>query len=135
MATTRAEVSAGVGAALAAYTQALDDGRTDDVVATYCAEGSCDIPGLGSHAGHDALRAAYAKVAPRVAQRHLVLNTLLTAWDEHEARATSDVVFLLHTEGAWQILLVGRYHDVLHRRDVTWRFHHRQAEFVPGPGR
>ena len=35
------------------YTQALDDGRTDDVVATYCPDGGCDIPGLGTLQGHD----------------------------------------------------------------------------------
>ena len=32
---TFAEVAEGVRATLAAYTQALDDGRTDDVVATF----------------------------------------------------------------------------------------------------
>ena len=31
-----AEVAEGVRATLATYTQALDDGRTDDVVATFC---------------------------------------------------------------------------------------------------
>ncbi|MFA5885883.1 MAG: nuclear transport factor 2 family protein, partial [Acidimicrobiia bacterium] len=73
--TTFAEVAEGVRAAIAAYTQALDDGRTDDVVATFCADGTCDIPGLGAHEGHDALREAYARVAPRRPQRHLVINT------------------------------------------------------------
>src|SRR5690348_9160705 len=60
--TTYADVVAGVVAAIAAYAQALDDGRVDDVVATFCFDGSCDIPGLGAHAGHDALREAYEKV-------------------------------------------------------------------------
>ena len=50
---TRAEVAEGVRAAIATYTQALDDGRTDDVVATFCPEGVCQIPGLGTHRGHD----------------------------------------------------------------------------------
>ncbi len=57
--TTFGDVDAGVRAALAAYTQALDDGRTDDVVATFCADGAVDIPGLGAHAGTEELRAAY----------------------------------------------------------------------------
>ena len=52
---TFAEVVEGVRATLAAYTQALDDGRTDDVVATYCPDGVCEIPGMGTHEGHDAL--------------------------------------------------------------------------------
>jgi hypothetical protein len=125
-----ADVVEGVRAALAAYTQALDDGRTDDVVATFCPDGSCDIPGLGSFAGRDELRAAYSRWTPRVPQRHLVLNTLVTDWSDDEARATSDVVFLLRGERGWSVQLVGRYDDVLHRDGDAWRFHHRAAEFV-----
>ena len=68
MAMTYADVAEGVRATLAAYTQALDDGRTDDVVATFCPDGACEIPGLGRHQGHDALRQAYderhAETAP-----------------------------------------------------------------------
>ncbi len=124
-----ADVVEGVRAALAAYTQALDDGRTDDVVATFCPDGAVEIPGMGTHAGHDALRAAYARWAPRRPQRHLVLNTLVTAWDEHEATAVSDVVFVLSGDGGWAIQLVGRYHDVLHNDGGAWRFHRRVAEF------
>ena len=44
---TSADVAEGVRAAIATYTQALDDGRTDDVVATFCPDGSCEMPGLG----------------------------------------------------------------------------------------
>jgi hypothetical protein len=123
------DVSEGVRATLAAYTLALDDGRTDDVVATFCAEGLCDIPGLGRHQGHAALREAYRRCEPTRPQRHLVLNTLVTDWNEDEAQATSDFVFLLKGEPGWAVQLVGRYHDVLHRQGDTWRFHSRQAEF------
>lgn len=124
-----ADVAEGVRAAIAAYTQALDDGRTDDVVATFCPDGGCDIPGLGAHTGHDALRAAYARVEPRRPQRHLVLNTLITGWNEREATAVSDVVFLLKGDAGWSIQLVGRYHDTLHHGDGMWRFHQRAATF------
>lgn len=125
-----ADVVEGVRATIAAYTQALDDGRTDDVVATFCPDGACDIPGLGSHEGHDALRAAYARWAPKQPQRHLVLNTLVTDWDEHEATATSDVVFILLGDSGWAIQLVGRYRDALHHDGSAWRFHRRLAEFI-----
>ena len=127
---TRAEVAEGVRAAIAAYTLALDDGRTDDVVATFCADGVAEIPGLGTHRGHDALRAAYSGVSPRRPQRHLVLNTLVTDWNDHEASAISDVVFLLQGDAGWAVQLVGRYHDTLHHDDGAWRFHSRIAEFV-----
>jgi hypothetical protein len=129
--TTYADVVAGVSATIAAYTQALDDGRADDVVATFCPDGGCDIPGLGSYQGREALRAAYARWTPRQPQRHLVVNTLVTEWGDRDAKATSDVVFLLKEDTGWSVRLVGRYHDTLHRDGGIWRFHHRAAEFVP----
>ncbi len=36
---------------IAAYTQALDDGRTDDVVGHVLPDGVCEIPGMGTHVG------------------------------------------------------------------------------------
>lgn len=127
--TTFADVAEGVRAAIATYTQAMDDGRTDDVVATFCPDGAVDIPGMGTHEGHDALRAAYAKWAPRQ-QRHLVVNTLVTDWDDHQARASSDVIFMLKGDAGWAIQVVGRYHDQLTNDHGTWRFHRRTAEFL-----
>jgi len=127
--TTFADAAEGVRAAIAAYPLALDDGRTDDVVATFCADGVVDIPGLGTHEGHDAIREAFARVEPKQPQRHLVLNTLVTDWNDDEARATSDVVFLLKGDAGWAVVLVGRYQDTLHHDDGTWRFHRREATF------
>ena len=75
-----AEVVEGIRATIAAYAQALDDGRTDDVVATFCPDGVSEIAGMGTYEGHDALREAYAGWKPRRPQRHLVLNTLVTSW-------------------------------------------------------
>jgi hypothetical protein len=59
-----------------------------------------------------------------------VVNTLVTDWSESEARAVSDVVFVLKGDAGWAIQLVGRYHDILHNDGGTWRFHRRAAEFV-----
>jgi hypothetical protein len=125
-----ADVVEGVRATLAAYTHALDDGRTDDVVATFCADGVCEIPGMGTHEGHEALRAAYAKWKPRRPQRHVVANTHVTEWNDDEATAISDVIFLLQGESGWTVQVVGRYDDTLHCRDGVWRFHRRAATFV-----
>ncbi len=125
-----AEIVEGVRATLARYTQALDDGRTEDVVATFCPDGACEIPGMGRHEGTEALRQAYTKWEPRRPQRHLVLNTLVTSWSDEEVRATSDVIFLLMGKAGWSVQLVGRYHDVLHQGHGVWRFHRRTAEFV-----
>ena len=128
--TNFAEVAEGVRAALAVYAQALDDGRTDDVVATFCTDGVCEIPGMGTHAGHDALREAYSRWKPRQPQRHLVVNTVVAEWSDHEAKAVSDVIFLLLEDSGWTIKLVGRYDDLLHGDNGTWRFHSRRATFV-----
>jgi len=128
--TTYADVAAGVSAALAAYTHALDDGRPDDIVATFCDDGGCDIPGLGKFQGRDALRDAYSGFQPQQSMRHVVVNTEITEWNDHEAKATSDVLVLGKGESGWSIAIVGRYHDTLHFDDGTWRFHHRAAEFV-----
>ena len=133
--TSFADVAEAVRNTLAAYTHALDDGRAEDVVATFCPDGVIDVPGMGRHEGHDDLRAAFGGWAPRRPQRHLVLNTHITEWDESSASAVSDVVFLLQGTEGWAVQLVGRYHDVLHRDGDAWRFHHRRAEFVPAPGR
>jgi 3-phenylpropionate/cinnamic acid dioxygenase small subunit len=129
-ATTLSDVRAGVGNTLAAYAHALDDGRTDAVVATFCQDGSIDMGELGTYAGHDELRAAYGRWIPRLPQRHLILNTEITEWSDEEAKAVSDVVFLLKLPDGWQVQVVGRYHDVLRAEGGTWRFQHRQAEFV-----
>jgi hypothetical protein len=128
---TFAEVVEGIRATIAAYAQALDDGRTDDVVATFCPDGVCEIPGMGTHAGHDALRHAYSRWTPQRPQRHLVFNTVVTDWNEHEAHAVSDMMFVLQGDPGWTIQLVGRYHDSLHHDDGRWRFHRRAAEFLP----
>lgn len=133
--TAPAEVAEGVRAAIARYTHALDDGRTDDVIVTFCPDGSIEIPGMGTHQGHEALRAAYSQWTPRRPQRHLVLNTLVEATGDGEATAVSDVVFLLMGRDGWAVQLVGRYHDTLHVDDEgTWRFHHRGAAFEEPPG-
>jgi SnoaL-like domain len=126
---TYADVVEGIRATIAAYTHALDDGRTDDVVATFCADGAVDIPGMGPQEGRDALHAAYTKWKPRRPQRHLVVNTLVTDWNDDEATAESDVIFLLQDDAGWAVQVVGRYHDTLHRDGETWRFHRRTAEF------
>lgn len=130
MSRTFADVSEGVRASLASYTHALDDGRTDDVVASFCADGWCDMPGLGRHEGRDALQAAFDRVRSTGASRHLVLNTHVTRWDDDEAAATSDVVLLVKGESGWSVGLVGRYQDELHRDGETWRFHSRVARFT-----
>ena len=128
-----ADVAEGVRATIAAYAQALDDGRVDDLVDAFCPDGAIDMGEMGTFEGHDALRAAYAQWVPRRPQRHVVANTHVTEWSDHEATAVSDVIFLLQGKQGWAVQLVGRYDDTFHRDGDTWRFHHRKAEFVEPP--
>ena len=67
---------------------------------------------------------------PRQPQRHVIVNILVTDWNQDQAAVTSDMLFLLKGESGWAVQLVGRYDDVLHRADDGWRFHSRVAEFV-----
>lgn len=120
---TFVEVIEGVRQTIATYTQALDDGRTDDVVATYTDDGVFDMPGMGRFSGREELAATYAGWKPRAPQRHMVLNTLLTSWSDSAAEAVSDVVFVvLSRDGAWSVQFVARYHDTLTLVDGRWRF-------------
>ena len=122
---TYAEVVEGVRATIAAYTHALDDGRTDDVVATFCPDGSFEMAGSPAVEGHGALASTYAGWVPRRPQRHLVVNTHVTDCDDHEAHSISDVVLLVEGSSGWTVQFVARYDDTLHHDDGTWRFHRR----------
>jgi hypothetical protein len=129
---TAAETFAGAVAGLrdtiAAYALAVDDGRTGDVVMTFCPDGSAEIPGFEVAVGHDALRAMFARMKPRRPSRHLVVNTHVTEWDGPWATAISDLVVLGQDEPGWAIKLVGRYRDLFHYADGGWRFHARKLE-------
>jgi ketosteroid isomerase-like protein len=122
---TYADVVEGVRATIAAYTHALDDGRVDDVVATYCPDGVFDMPEMGTFEGHEALRAAYEGWRPRGPQRHLVVNTHVTDWSDDTATALSDVVFMAEGSSGWGVRFVSRYRDELRRTDGRWLFHRR----------
>src|SRR3546814_16540144 len=91
---SNAEIAEGVLAAIAAYTHALDDGRTDDVVASYCPDGVFDMPGTGTFEGHAALREASAAWAPRKPHPHLVVNTPLTHFPDPQDTAPTHGGFI-----------------------------------------
>ena len=120
----------GVRAAIATYTHALDDGRTDDVVATFCPDGFCDMPGLGRHEGHDALREAYGEWKPVRPQRHLVLNTVVTEWDDGRGAGHQRLRLLVEGRagvGAWSSSAATTTSSTA--TATAWRFHSRVAEF------
>jgi ketosteroid isomerase-like protein len=128
------DVTAGVQRTLAAYCQALDDGRTEDVVACFCDDAKIDLAGQGVFEGTAAIAEAFAGWTPRVPQRHLVLNTHVVELleDESKAHVVSDLVFAVKVgdPATWSIQMLGRYDDVLRLEpDTTWRIHRRRASF------
>ena len=127
--TTLAPVSAGVRAAIAAYTRAQDAGDSDALVDLYIPDGVLEVSGFEAIVGHDALRAAFSSWAPTKPQLHLVANTQLTAWSDDRATAVSDVAFLQRGQDAWSLRIVGRYDDRLVRTGQTWRFARRVSIF------
>jgi len=128
--TTYGEVVERVRAAIAAHAQAQDDGRTDDLVALYCADGAIEVPDIGTFQGTDILRETFSGWQPQLPQRHIVVNTLVTDWSDHEAKAISDVVFVQKNEGGWGIQVVGRYHDTLQNMDGRWLIRRRTMNFI-----
>jgi hypothetical protein len=126
----RAEAVEGIRAVIAAHAQAQDDGRTDDLVALYGRDGAVEVPGAGTYEGADALRAVFAGWQPQRPQRHVVVNTVVTVWDDDEAQATSDVVFVQKGESGWAVQVVGRYHDTLQGQGGTWLLRRRVMSFI-----
>ncbi|MFI6407499.1 nuclear transport factor 2 family protein [Streptomyces sp. NPDC050548] len=132
-----AEVSAGVRATIAAHAQAQDEGRTTDMVALYLPDAVVEIPGFDPLAGADAILAAFSQPGwrpdPGRPQRHMVGNTLLTEWDDRTAKATSDVVMLVHDGSAWSVAVVARYHDTFEESAGRWLLRRRVDEYVGDP--
>jgi hypothetical protein len=145
-----AEVAARVRTVIAAYAQAIDDGRHADVAAMFCPEGSIDLPSAGVVTGTDALTAMF-RAGPASSQaRHLVTSTHVTRWSADHAVAISDLVVAGQGGGGdgggssggdgggssggggagWYFRSVGRYFDLLHCRDGAWRFHSRTLRFA-----
>ncbi|MER5185272.1 nuclear transport factor 2 family protein [Streptomyces sp. NPDC002896] len=126
---THEEAVESVRDAIGAYCHALDDGRVDDLVALFTADGVSALPGMEPVEGHDALRQLYRGLTPQAPQRHLVVNTVVTEQGDR-ATALSDLVFLARGESGWAVSLVGRYEDVLRRENGRWRFARRSLSFA-----
>jgi ketosteroid isomerase-like protein len=129
--TVDASVAAGVHATIAAYTHALDAGRTDDIVELFLPDGVAEIVGFGSFEGHDAIREGYAALVPTQPQLHVVANTVITSSTGDEATAVSNLAFFGRGESGWAVQLVGRYDDTLRRHDGAWRFQKRVTTITP----
>jgi len=128
--TTYAEVFAGVYATVAAHAQHQDAGHTDEIMALYTPDAVLDVPGMGSYEGADMIRAAWDGWKPKGLQRHMPVNIVITDWDDEEARATTDVVFLAQGDNGWSVQIVARYHDVFRQTGGKWLLSRRADEYI-----
>jgi ketosteroid isomerase-like protein len=128
--TTYAEVFAGVYATVAAHAQHQDAGNTDGIMALYTPDAVLEVPGMGVYDGAEAIRAAWDDWKPKGLQRHMPVNVVITDWDDEEARATTDVVFIAQGEGGWSVQIVARYYDVFRQAGGKWLFSRRADEYI-----
>jgi ketosteroid isomerase-like protein len=128
--TSFADVFAGVYATVAAHVQAQDAGDTDAIMALYTPDAVLEVPGLGVFAGADVIREAWDGWKPKGLQRHMPVNIVITDWDDEEARATTDVVFLAQGDSGWSVQTVARYHDVFRPVAGKWLLSRRADEYV-----
>lgn len=129
--TSFAEVFAGVYASTAAHAQYQDAGNTDGIMALYTPDAVLEVPGMGVFEGADAIRSSWDAWKPKGLQRHMPVNIVITDWNDEEARATTDVVFVAQGEGgSWSVQMVARYQDVFRQVGGKWLFSRRADEFI-----
>jgi ketosteroid isomerase-like protein len=128
--TSYAEVFAGVYATVAAHAQHQDAGNTDGIMALYTPDAVLEVPGMGVFEGAEVIRTAWDDWKPKGLQRHMPVNVVITDWDDEEARATTDVVFLAQGDSGWSVQIVARYHDVFRHVADKWLLSRRADEYV-----
>lgn len=85
---------------------------------------------MGVYEGAEAIRAAWDDWKPKGLQRHMPVNVVITDWDDEEARATTDVVFIAQGDGGWSVQIVARYYDVFRQAGGKWLFSRRADEYI-----
>jgi hypothetical protein len=124
-------IAEGVRTAIGLYCQALDDGRVDDVLATFWSDGVLEFVGNTTYRGHDELRAFYETTArSAMPRRHQLANTHIVGWDNPLVTAHSDFSMVELTDTGWRISVVGRYRDTLRHQDGVVRFSHRVLDLT-----
>jgi uncharacterized protein (TIGR02246 family) len=115
------------------YAHALDDGRLDEVLAMFTADGVFQAAVGGRMEGRDAIYAYFAsqRTAPEWVPyrggQHLVTNIIVTPTATDRVTAVSDFILAVPDEAGARVLFLGRYVDDIVRQDGEWLFAERQA--------
>ena len=128
--TSYADVFAGVYTTVAAHTQHQDAGNTDGIMALYTTDAVLEVPGMGTYEGAEAIRAAWDAWKPKGLQKHMPVNVVITEWNEEEAKATTDVVFIAQGDSGWSVQIVARYHDEFRQAGGQWQLSRRADEYI-----
>ena len=125
--TNLAEHIEGVRRTLAAYGQAMDDGRYDDAARLFAAEARWTVGGA-THVGTAAIAEAMSGWPVRTGMKHLTANSVIDVEPGGErARAVSDFFLVQAGEFGGVVQRAGRYYDILQRTESgTWVFIERE---------
>jgi uncharacterized protein (TIGR02246 family) len=111
---------------LAEYCVLVDDGDFTGLLDCFTEDAEFIFAGR-SRRGHERLRRFFeATGTPEQRGKHMTANTIVDV-EGDTARATSDYVFFVRSNGGFVALLAGRYLDELRRDRGRWRFSRREA--------
>jgi len=114
-------VDAGVRRTIAAYARSVDGRDMEACARLFTDDARIRVMGE-EHVGAAQVRAWLEMLAKSPPGIHLTTNTLVHPRGGSEAEAVSDVAFIKQTDGAWRIVVAGRYADRLRREADGWRF-------------
>ena len=116
---------------LARYCRGLD-GRLEEFLGVFWEDGVIASPLMGKdYVGPDGLRemfdAVHADSVPEAYRfgHHRTTNVIIDSVDDDKASVWCSFIFVAGT-GQPQILAYGEYHDVLSKREGSWKFDRRE---------
>lgn len=130
---TYAEVVEGVRRTALEYSHAVDSGSLESVMGLFTPDATVDMPRMRPAAGYDAVRQTYEQIISGHGHRHhLVVGTIVVAWDDENAEAVNDLVTVKREGADCAISAIGRYADKLVHVDGRWRFRSRVLTLFGG---
>ncbi len=113
----------------ARYALTIDEGRFEDWVNCFTADGVFESPLFGTHAGHEALRkfcASYKESWGGAQVRHIIANVSIDI-EGDRGRGICNLIYLPIEGGHPELVLVGGYRDELRKVAGNWLFAHRKV--------